>query len=263
MSSWTSPVPWTTSQPLGGSVDVVVGGSVVVEVVELVVVVAGLAWATVYLAQIRVIHDARLGVHPSLGAALAAAVRALPRLLGWGLALIGVLVGVVIVIAVLGALAPALAVIGVIALAVVGVWASVKLAFVGAAVVVPVDGQNALRASAEVSRDRWWSVFGRLLLLSLVAAGISLGLGLLTSPFGGSPSEDDFDDVIVLRDLPDGGQELVLVDVGGVVEASNFNGIAMVVGLVTTEITGLVGLSGMAILYAETHQRRPTGPVPA
>lgn len=227
-----------------------------------VALLAALASIVIYLAQIRIVHDARLGLHPSLGEALAAGAQALPRTIGWGLLLVAATLAIVLVVAVLIQVATALGVLAVIAAIALAVWAWVKLSFLGAAFVVPVPGLNPLRASADVSRDRFWSVFGRLFVLGLVVLGISIGLGIVSSPLDATVDVDAFDDHIVTVERADGTEELLLLDVGGVFDAAGVTGVWSIVGAIPTAITSLITLSGIAILYAETYQRRVEPPTP-
>lgn len=229
---------------------------------SLVALAATLASIVIYLAQIRIIHDARLGLHPSLGEALAAGARALPRTIGWGLLLVVTVIAVVAIVAILIQIATALGVLAVIGVIALGVWAWVKLSFLGAAFVVPVPGLNPVKASADVSRDRFWSVFGRLLVLTLVVLAISIGLGIATSPLNSTVDVDAFDDHIVTVERADGTEELLLLDLGGVFDAAGVTGIWSIVGAIPTAITSLITMSGIAILFAETYQRRPEPPTP-
>lgn len=228
----------------------------------LVVLAAAMASIVIYLTQIRIVHDARLGLHPSLGEAVSAAVGALPRTIGWGLLLVAAVLAVALLLAILGAIAAPLAVVAVVAAIALVILAWVKLSFVGVAFVVPVPGRNPIQASVEVSRDRFWAVFGRLLLLSLVVFGISLGVGIVSAPFDASVDVDAFDDHIVTVERADGTEELLFLDVGGVLDAAGLTGIWSIVGAIPTAVTSLITLSGIAILYAETFQRRPDPPTP-
>ncbi|MEM7287079.1 MAG: DUF2510 domain-containing protein [Actinomycetota bacterium] len=228
----------------------------------LVGVAAAVVSIVIYLAQIRIIHDARLGLHPSLGEAITAGLRALPRTIGWGLLLLAASVGIVLVVALVAAVSAPVAVLAVVAIVVLAIWAWVKLSFLGAAFVVPVPGLNPVKASADVSRDRFWSVFGRLLVLTLVVIGISLALGLLSAPLDATVDVDAFDEHIVTVERADGTEELLLLDLGGVFDAAGVTGVWSLLSAIPTAITSLVTMSGIAILYAETYQRRPEPPTP-
>lgn len=228
----------------------------------LVGLAAAMASIVIYLAQVRIIHDARLGLHPSLGEAVQAGLRALPRTIGWGLLLVATLLAVILVVALLTALAAALGVLAIIGVIVLAVWAWVKLSFLGAAFVVPVPDHNPIQASAEVSRDRFWSVFGRLIVLSLVVIGISIGLGIVSAPLDATVDVDAFDDHIITVERADGTEELLLLDLGGVFDAAGVTGVWSIVSAIPTAITSLITMSGIAILYAETFQRRHEPPTP-
>ena len=227
-----------------------------------VALVGILASTVIYLAEARIIHDARLGVHPSLGDAVRAGVRALPRTIGWSLLLVATFLAIMLIVAILGVISGGFVVVVILALIPVAVWAGVKLSFLLTAFVVPVPDRNPLQASAEVSRDRFWSVFGRLILLSVIVFAISFGLGALSAPFDSSVDVDAFDDHIVTVERSDGTEELLLLDLGGVFDAAGVTGIWSILGAIPPAVTGLIQLSGMAILYAETFQRRHEPPTP-
>lgn len=85
--------------------------------------------------------------------------------------------------------------VGLVLLIVPGIWLAVRL-YLGAQVAVvdklgPVD---ALRRSFELTRDRWWQTFGRMLLAGIV-------FGLVTAPLNIAVQLRDFDAVYVVLDV--------------------------------------------------------------
>lgn len=212
--------------------------------------------AFLYLALAHQFHGARLGHDHPLEHSFAAAARALPRLVGWALALI---VGLIVISAALSLLVAAVGALGVL-VAIFGgvpfmVWASVKLSFLGVACVVPVPGKNPVQASADVSNGRFWAVTGRLVLLGLIVVGISLALNVVLSPFTSTPTEDDFDRYLVVED-----GEVLFLDVGGLLDEAGLVGPGVLVSALPSIITNLIALAGVSSLYAEIHGDRRSPP---
>ena len=179
----------------------------------------------------------------SLGRALAT----LPRAVGWGLVFAAGFAAVALVAVVLIALVPPLAILLILVALPVGVWLGIKWAFV---VVAIVDGPGApFGRSSEISRGRWWSTFGRLLLLGIIMWLISLviqtvGTIATGGGFGGFGSggtttiEIDGDgsfDPIVLDDELDFGWWFIAV--------------TSVTSIVGTILASSVTAAAMSVLY--------------
>lgn len=219
-------------------------------------VIAGVAFGAnlalalvVYLAVTDQAVWGRLGGARSVTASMGAALRALPRVIGWSLVLTLGALGLVLVIALLGLIAPALAVIGGIGAAVALVWLYVKLAFFIVACVAPVPGRNALAASADVSRNRFWAVFGRLIVLGLLAAGVSFTMSIPLSAAG--PTQDEIDEAFVVEN-----DELVAFDVGVFVDLAGLEpGLPLIASAIVQALTPLLALAGAAALFVEVHGR--------
>jgi hypothetical protein len=155
----------------------------------------------------------------------------------------------VFVIAVLTAISGGLGVIAVLAAAVAAVWLYVKLAFFLVACVAPVPGKNALAASAEVSRGRFWAVFGRLILLGLISGAISFAMSLPLSTTG--PDQGEIDEAFVFVD-----DELVRVDLGAVLGPVGLEpGVLLFVSSIVQSLTPLLALVALASLFVEIHGR--------
>ncbi len=165
--------------------------------------------------------------------------RLLPRTIGWSLML---------AIAVLGAAAAIVAVfvvvwpLGVLLLLLVfplAVWAAIRLAFVLQAL---VDRPGSpFGRSAVVSRARWWAVFGRLLLIGIIAWGISMVVNVSTmlvvggGAFGSTTIEFDengrlTDNVVLAELVPVSTASIVVGVIGAVILTvcvSSLSGAAM------------------------------------
>jgi len=218
-----------------------------------VALLLGAGWATAVwqLAACHQLYHCRLGNNVPLRASMAASLRALPRALGWLLALAATLVVAVGIVVFLGAVNVGLGLLGMLALLVGAIWAAVKLAFLAPALVIRIEGRNPIEASADVSRSRFWPVVGRLLLLAVVSFGVSVGFSLITAPFTSTDAEAIEGYFLVEQD------EVVRADIGGVIEEMNLAGPASILATLPGVVTTLVGLAATSALFAETFQVRP------
>lgn len=219
-------------------------------------VLAGIAFGAnlvlglvLYLAVIDQALWGRLGEQRTAGASFGAGLRALPRVIGWSLVLMLGSIGAIFVIAVLAVISSALGVIAAIAAAVALVWLYVKLAFFVVACVAPTPGKNALAASAEVSRNRFWAVFGRLIILGLISGAVSFTMSLPLSAAG--PTQEEIDQAFVVQN-----DELMVFDVGAFVELAGLEpGITLFASALVQSITPLLALAAIAVLFVEIHGR--------
>ena len=138
---------------------------------------------------------------PTLRHSLEAARRGLLRFLGWGLALIFAAVAVMFVSVLIIAAAPVIGILVIPGLIVLAFWAFVKVAFLGVSCVVAPRETNALAASAEVSEGRYWKVLGRLLLLGLLVAALSIATNFVTAPIQGNETTTVFVEDGVIEDV--------------------------------------------------------------
>jgi hypothetical protein len=167
----------------GWSADRLPAVVVMATVAALLVVVASLAVARLMLRIIddadatsvrrtgRPEHRATGGTGELVASSLTTALTALPRALGWMLVL---MLGVGAVIVVLGLLLVAVAPLGillVLAALPIGLLVGGRLAFVGIA--VADRSGNPFARSSRISDGRSWAVLGRLLLIGVIAWGIS------------------------------------------------------------------------------------------
>lgn len=219
----------------------------------LVVLVLMLAQGFVWLAINRFMQRAHLQAEPSISEALSRAVTRLPRLVGVSLLLVAggvvlmVLFGLLIVVA--AEAGAGLVVVLVLLLLPLLVFVSVKLSFISAAVIASPTSESVIKASASVSKGRFWPVLGRVVLLSI---GVAIVSGMISGALGGlgqPVDQDAINDIVVgsgdnitirdfeLRDvLPSAGSFLIYVIVSSVL-----NG-----------LTGLVTTSGFMRLYLDS-----------
>ena len=150
------------------------------------VVVGLLIQAIGTLALNRYMQLAHYDDGPTVSGALVHAVRRFPKLLVAVIWLTLVFVAAVVGLVVLGFFSGWLLALGIIAMIPIVVWAWVKLTFLAAAVAAAPKEAPAVRTSMSVSSGRFWSVFGRLLMIALLLGFatniISAGAGSFGSP---------------------------------------------------------------------------------
>lgn len=137
------------------------------------------------------LYAAHVGQTPSVGRSLGTAVRCLPRAFGWGL--VAMAVGLVLmavtamVIGMLSILTQASAAAGVLVVVVAFIaaacgwtWLLVRLSLAAVPLVVGRRGGNPFGQSWEITRDRWWATFGRLVLAMVILFAIGFTLNIFT-----------------------------------------------------------------------------------
>lgn len=202
-----------------------------------------------YLVMTHQLLHARLGVDQPLDRSLGAAVAAMPRLVGWGSAIVAAAAVIVMVAGMLSVLSPILGVLAILAMFPAAIWLGVKLSFFVVACLDPVEGRNPIQASADVSRGRFWPVLGRLVLVGIIGGGLSFAVSLVLSPFSSQPSADDIDRLVIVEN-----DELVVFDVGGILEAFDVVGPGVILSALPSTAITLFILSATAILFADTHR---------
>lgn len=156
-------------------------------------IVATILWqAFTGLALMCFMQRAHQQAGPTVGAAMARALRRLPKSLAVFLIIVfvfmlmAVVLGAVIALAIeVNAAFAGLAVLLGLLLAVLTVYLWVRFAFLNAAIAAAPKGESVARASLGISRGRFWGVFGRLLLL---AVAVSVGANILGAASGGNAS---------------------------------------------------------------------------
>lgn len=228
------------------------------DVVTLVVVALGLFTLTgiSYLMVAHQLYFARLGVHQSFVQSLVASVKAVPRALGWILVLLLCAIVLALIWGVMAVVSSALGVLLLLAIVPVLVWVGVRLAFLTPAFVVRIEGMNPIQASAEVSRDRFWAVLGRLVLLGIIGFAISTGLNLLTALVQPAVDPDDLDQYVIF----DANDDIAIFDLGGILLELDLDGLSSVVFSLPASIVWLYQVAGISVLFAETHKVRPGAP---
>lgn len=213
-------------------------------------VMIALALLVIYVAVVHQLFWSRFGEDPSAADSLSVALAKTPRVIGWGLVLVAAFIVALIVLGVLIALAPVLGVLAFLAMIPFAVWLWVKLSFFLVAILAPEAGRNPLQSSASVSEQgRFWGVFGRLLLLSVVGGAVGYVLSL---PFGAAAGSGDFDDIIVT----DGADEVVYLHVGDLVDEIGIGGgTILVLSSIPQLLTSAISVSGSTALYAEVKGR--------
>lgn len=226
--------------------DIIVRGAVVV-------IVLMLGQGFVWLAINRFMQRAHLQAEPSIGEALARALARVPRLVGVWL-LLAVAVVIVIGIGVLLAVllletAPALIALLVLVMLPLAVFVSVKLSFISAAVVAAPTNESAIRASAQVSKGRFWPVVGRVLLLSI---GVAIVSGMISGALGGLGQPIDqnaLNDIVVGSGNDIGIRDFAFRDL--LPSAGSFL-VYIVASSIISGLTGLVTTSGFMRLYLDS-----------
>lgn len=140
-------------------------------------VIVGAVSLVCWLAANHQMHTQHIGQPVALDASFGAAVGALPRTIGWGL------LGVVVAMVALGVAfvlpftlaftsgsggAIALAVLFSFAMFFAFIYFMVRLGFTGQAMALAPAGTNPFAASWRLTQDRFWGVFGRVLLLTVI-----------------------------------------------------------------------------------------------
>jgi hypothetical protein len=244
------------SFPTGVSVEGISTGGVTVTAV--VMLLATLVAAALTLAQSYVLYRGHVGRPASLGQALSAGARGLPRYVGWWLAvfLAVVLLAIVvsILIGVLGFVSPALAALASFLMLLVaipfGVWLWTKTTFLSVSCAVAPRGQSALRASTERSTSRFWGVFGRILLLAIITIFVSgIVQSFASTSFLGAVGLN-VDGVLTVDDEPITELEEG-VRLGDLIPFDSGTVVAMVIGGILAGAVGLYSRSGLAGLYAD------------
>lgn len=214
----------------------------------IVTLIQGVVWMAIN----RFMQRAHLHAEPSIGEAIQRAIIRLPRMIGVYLLLavgFGVIFGVFVAVVFMGSGSPGVVILLFFALMPFMVWAGVKVSFVSAAVVAAPSSENAIKASASVSKGRWWGVFGRILLLSLMVGLVSGALSGALGGLGSPIDQDALNDIIVgtgnnisVRNfrfdefLPDTGSLIPYLLISSVLNA----------------LTGLVTTSGFMRLYLDS-----------
>lgn len=201
----------------------------------LVVFVAVFIWQGFgWLALNRYMQRAHYQAQPSVLEAFVRAVQRLPKYIG---VLVLMLVGAMLVLFLIGVLmlaSPTLGVLVVLGALVAGVYVSVKLTFICAAISAGPADAPPIATSASVSTGRFWSILLRLLMFTI---GLTIAGSLISIPFGDLASGVDQDaasgivefgdDEIIVNDfrikdlLPSAGKLIPMLIITSVLRAGS------------------------------------------
>jgi len=230
------------------------GKNLLILVAVAIPVFVAATWAN--MAVVDQFYYANLRTERTFGQSCDAATLALPRAIGWTVAAMGAVVGGFAMLSLLAlAGARSVAILIVVAMVFGSLWLFVRLVFMVPALVIPVEGRNALQASSEVSLRRFWPTVGRLLVMWSVTFVISIVISFITALVAGSAidiSETDVDDYIIIDDATG---ELLYFDVDGMVDALDLSGITLAVLSLPSAVISAVWLSATTVLFAHTHPR--------
>jgi len=216
------------------------------------VVVFMLLWQALgWMALNRFLQRAHCQAQPTVAEAAARALKRLPKYVGVILGLAVVAMVIFFVLVVISLVSPVLALIVILAGVLVAVWVFIKLTFLSAAIVAAPAGTSAIRTSAHVSAGRFWAVFGRVVLLTIVVGVGSSIIGAIIGAVTGVGSVVDAD---VLGDI--------VVTTGDQVEIRDFAlkeffdsgalGVEIAFGSLLQAATALITTSAFMRLYLDS-----------
>lgn len=216
-------------------------------VLGLAVLVSSLLYGLSQLALSRQMQLGWMNQAEPWSATLSRCVPRLPGLVAVYLAVIFAIIGaagLVVVLAV--AVHPALLLLFLVVVPVV-IWASIALAFLPVTAAVAPAGTPLMKTTLAVTKDRWWSAFGRLLALGIVLSILSSILDVITGLL--IPGDDGMAGVLAEFETNNEGSSLVCSPVLFADELPSTS--LMLIGVAITAITYAIvalpyaaGLSG-------------------
>lgn len=199
-------------------------------IVILGILLQGFGW----LAMSRYLHRAHFQANPTVADAFGHALRRMPRYLGIMFMLVVVALLAAFVLAVIAVAVPAIGILLLLLAIPVAVWVGVKLAFIINAIAIAPPDVSPIQASAGVSEGRFWPVFGRIFLFSLVLgivvqiATASLGrFGQVIDADALAANIEARNNTFVVRDfaltelLPSAGQLILALAISSVIQAAS------------------------------------------
>ena len=144
------------------------------------------------------------------------------------------------------------------ALLVAAIWVGVKLYYFAVAAMVSPTGTSPIRTSFQLVKGRWWSTFGRALLLLVIIWGISIVGNLLIQVVGQVAIVSSLHINQVTGEIQVDGQDISTLDTVDFSKLLPSTGSLILLAdlyAVTQGVAQAIGLSGAAGLY-----RRAGGP---
>lgn len=203
----------------------------------------------IWLALSRYMQRAHFQANPTVGDALAHGLKRLPRFLGAMLVILAAGFGLVFVIALITAISGILGVLALLATVVLLVWALVKLAFVVPAAVAAPSSASVIRTSMAVSTDRFWPIFGRVLMFVLV---LPLAGNLVTTAFGRYGSIINGQAAAEMLDTSGGSTVFVDTQLRDLFPSAGTFVIAAIVASLISAVTTLISTSAAMRLYLDS-----------
>lgn len=189
-------------------------------------------------------HDA-----PSITEAANRAFERFPALLGYALMVAAALMSLAVVITVAGLVSVALAVLLIFLMVPLGIFAFVKLGFVLQALAAAPTGTNWIRSSAALSSNRFWGVFGRLLLLTLI---VGVATNIFSAFFGGgSPVDQEALGTLIDVDLESGDFTVDSFDFRDLIPSGGAAVLFVIVSSLLGAAGSVVSSSGTMRLYLD------------
>ncbi len=204
------------------------------------------------LAHHRICWQAATEQESSWSAALAFGMANLARLIGWGILALIPVIGAVVLMSVLAAVAEGLGVL----VAIVGfgvlVWWGVTVSFIPIAIAALPAGTNPISSALAMVKGRWWKLFGRILLLSLLGGLVSGAVGAILGRFTGN----DFFGFVFTE--VGNGDIAITKDLDGPVGFFISNAVLFVSSIVFT----VLQIAGVAAIAFEVWRRPEPEPAP-
>lgn len=206
------------------------------------------------LAHYRICWEGATEQESSWSAALSFGMANLARLIGWGIVAFLPVLGGLIFIVILADLAGVPALVIVVLLAGTGalVWWGVTMSFIPVSIAAQPAGTNPIRSSLAMVKRRWWKLFGRIILLSLIGGLVSGSVGAILGRFTGN---DFFG--FVFTEVGNGNVEITK-DLDGPVGFFLSNAVLFISSITFT----VLGIAGIAAIAFEVWRRPEPEPAP-
>ncbi len=162
------------------------------------------------MAHYRIAWSAAIDESVGWATALQYGIASTPRLVGWVIvAILPIIIGTFIFVLIANAVGGLGALIG-IALFVAVAWWAIVVTFVPISLVIQPRGTNPIRSSIDIVKGKWWRIFGRLLVMGLIAGLVVnavtaiMGQAVGSSVFGIELIVDEQGDIEIVKNLGNG-----------------------------------------------------------